>query len=75
MLTSYATMSWSGNLNCSKDAAPRTQVESLKINTYSNHGSFPQILNYDLKTDLRQVFKHGVSDTNTYRDPHTHQTY
>ena len=34
MLTSYKTTSSSGNLNYSKDAAPWTQVESLKINTY-----------------------------------------
>jgi len=34
MLTSYENMSCTENLNCSKDAAPQTQVESLKINTH-----------------------------------------
>jgi alpha-D-ribose 1-methylphosphonate 5-phosphate C-P lyase len=84
MLTSYETLSWSGNLNRSKDVAPWTQVESLKINIHIFIVErFPQIFctviiklekNYYLKTDLRGIYKFGVPDTYTYPDPHT-QTY
>jgi predicted protein tyrosine phosphatase len=80
MLISYETMSCSGNLNCSKDAAPWTQVEKLKINTHilimegSRKffvGNCQNRTNYDLKTDLKEVCILGVPDTYTYLDPHT----